>query len=102
MFKPFRLVSWAVAREDCPISAVVNGSDETTFTFGRDRGAFEFTFDAGALRELVRLGTSTLSEMDALYAKEESEEGRTLAAHGDTKANPSAHTEESTTLERSA
>jgi hypothetical protein len=70
MFEPLKVVSWASANEQCPMKVIANGSDEVTFIFGSGRNEFEFAFDAGALRNLVKLGAEALREMEARQAQE--------------------------------
>jgi hypothetical protein len=65
MFEPFKHTSWAMTREGCPIQYSVTGSDEVLFVFGSGRDSFEFAFDAGALRTLLRLGPQALDEIEA-------------------------------------
>ncbi len=75
MCEPLKVVSWASANERCPIKHSVTGSDEVVFIFGSGRDAFEFAFDAGALRNLLKLGTEALEAMDARANQEQAEEG---------------------------
>lgn len=74
MFEPFKAIGWVIAKAGCPMRHSVNGSDEVAFTFGGGRESFEFTFDAEALRKLIRLGTDALHDMDARAAEEEADD----------------------------
>ncbi|MGQ0838166.1 hypothetical protein [Actinokineospora sp.] len=65
--------SWVAIREGCPMKVSVLAGDEAEFTCGTRRDVFEFIIDYEPLRELVRLGTAALAEMDALRAAPESD-----------------------------
>jgi hypothetical protein len=63
MFEPFKVTSWAGARAGCPMKHSVSDSNEVEFTFGSGPHSFDFIFDAGALRKLLKLGAEALREM---------------------------------------
>lgn len=65
MYEPLKVMSWASALERCPMRYSISGSDNVSFTFGSGGDIFEFAFDAGALRNLLKLGADALQEMDA-------------------------------------
>jgi|GraSoiStandDraft_50_1057286.scaffolds.fasta_scaffold1567799_1 hypothetical protein len=67
------VTSWVRVDTGCPIRAEVIGSAETEFTCGRRPGEFEFIMEADALREFLKVGTTALEEMDALFAQEEAQ-----------------------------
>jgi hypothetical protein len=74
MFDSLKVVSWASVREHCPMRHSVTSSNEMVFVFGSGRDEFEFAFEVGALRKLVKLGVEVLTEMDARAELEEAEE----------------------------
>jgi hypothetical protein len=69
------VASWVTMRDGCPISFSVGGSGMAFCTVGDtdDNESFEFQIEPEVLREFLRLGTETLSEMDALYEQESTE-----------------------------
>lgn len=66
MFSPLTVVSWASARGNCRMHYTINNADEMVIIFDGGTSEFEFAFDVHALREVVRLGTDALAEMDVL------------------------------------
>lgn len=65
LFSPLKVVSWASAHTDCPMRYKINSADEMVLIFGSDSDEFEFSFETGALRRLVQLGSEALHKMDA-------------------------------------
>lgn len=55
----------------CPMQREVDGSDFASFRFGKGSDYLEVSFTAEALRAFLKLGTESLSELDAQFAKEE-------------------------------
>jgi hypothetical protein len=56
-------------RDGCPISYEVGGSGTASVRLGTD--GLEVDFESEALREFVRVGSEALTQMDALYAREQ-------------------------------
>ena len=54
----------ATIRGTCPAEYVVDGT-LIEFSFGGDRDGFQFAFDTDALRNLMKLGSEALAEMEA-------------------------------------
>jgi hypothetical protein len=65
LFSPLRVTSWASAHAGCPMRYKVNSADEMVVIFGSGSDEFEFSFEVGALRKLVQLGSEALDKMDA-------------------------------------
>ncbi|MGB3438072.1 MAG: hypothetical protein WBA97_04890 [Actinophytocola sp.] len=59
-----RVCSYVTIRDHCPMRFHVVDSDIVEFSLGAARETFEFVFDATALRDFLRLGTTALGEMD--------------------------------------
>jgi hypothetical protein len=61
-------------RDGCPISYEVGGSGSAWVRLGTERDGVAFDVESEALRELVRVGTEALTQMDAQYALEMAED----------------------------
>lgn len=79
LFSPLKVVSWASAHANCPMRYKINNSDEMVIIFGSGQHEFEFSFDDGAFRALVRLAAEALAEMQARAETE----SRALTAAGE-------------------
>jgi hypothetical protein len=66
MFTDLKVSSWVAIRRGCPISYRVHGDDDIEILCGSSRDGFEFTVDAEILRELVRVGTSALGDVEGM------------------------------------
>ncbi len=77
MYEPLKVMSWASALERCPIKYSISGSANVSFIFGSGGDIFEFSFDAGVLRNLLKLGADALQEMDAQAVQEETDDAAT-------------------------
>ena len=66
MFADLTVSSWVAIRRGCPISYRVNADDDIEILCGSPRDGFEFTVDAEILRELIRVGTSALGEVEGV------------------------------------
>lgn len=56
--------SWGSIGQGCPMEFRVKG-DAVELLIGGLSGCLELTFDPGSLRELVKLGSEALAQMDA-------------------------------------
>jgi hypothetical protein len=74
MFEKLSVNSWVSVTNGCPMRGSVVGSDAARFAFGEGATAFEFDFDAEALRRFSTLATQALQEMDERHAREETGE----------------------------
>jgi hypothetical protein len=66
MITDLKVSSWVAIRRGCPISYRVHADDDIEILCGSTRDGFEFTVDAETLREIVRVGTSALDEVDRM------------------------------------
>jgi hypothetical protein len=66
MTTDLKVSSWVAIRRGCPISYRVHADDDIDIMCGSTRDGFEFTVDVETLRELVRVGTSALGELEEL------------------------------------
>lgn len=73
MYEPLKVMSWASAHERCLMRCSISGSDNVAFIFGSGGDTFEFSFDAGALRNLLKLGADALQEMEAQAVQEKTD-----------------------------
>ena len=64
LFSPLKVVSWASAHADCPMRYKINNPTDVVIVFGSGTNEFEFSFDTGALRALMQLGSEALEKMD--------------------------------------
>jgi hypothetical protein len=68
MQEVLKVRSWVAIRRGCRISYRVHDAGDIELTCDAALDEFEFTVDADALRELVRVGTAALADVDALEA----------------------------------
>jgi hypothetical protein len=66
MYGDLEVSSWVGIRSGCPISYRVHTNDHIEILCGSTHDGFEFTVDAETLRQLVRVGTSALGELEEL------------------------------------
>jgi hypothetical protein len=66
MMTDLKVSAWVAIRRGCPISYRVHSDEDIEILCGSTRDGFEFTVDAETLRELVRVGTSALRDIEAL------------------------------------
>jgi hypothetical protein len=71
MFEKLYVNSWVSVTDGCPMKGCVRGSDAAQFRFGDGETAFEFGFDAEALRSFATLATQALNNMDERHAQEQ-------------------------------
>lgn len=65
MLEHLKVGTWACVDDQCPIRPVVHPEDDAvTFIFGK-RDEIELFLSTAALRNLVRLGTKTLNDLEA-------------------------------------
>lgn len=74
MFETLCLNAWVSVTHGCPMTGCVLGSDAAQFSVEEGEKAFEFDFDAEALRRFAELATQALDEMDRRHAREEAGE----------------------------
>lgn len=52
-------------RKGCPMTYSVNSDNQIEFSFGGTRDGFDFSFDAEAMKELLKLGGKALAGLEA-------------------------------------
>jgi hypothetical protein len=66
MPNPLNVCSSVSIVEGCEMRYVLHTNDMAEFRCGGHRDNFDFTFDAGALRAFLLLGTRALQEMEEM------------------------------------